>query len=334
MPERVRGRRAAAHRSRQGRSARSGRHRRADLGASRALHRVLRRPVVRRRRIGLQGAEGRARRVGRRAVRQRADLRDIESPPSAARVYERQRDIQASAGRRDSSGRGRRGEDLAVGALRPLGQLLSVQAGRLSDDRRPLAPALRLRRRRSGSGARRRTRLGAGARFALRPGCMAVRARSRGPQGERMSGEVTNAAAPAATGRKVTEVAVGVLVRPDGRYLLAQRLIGKPYEGYWEFPGGKLEAGESVEAALARELHEELGIAVTECHRWHMLEHDYPHAYVRLYFCKVTGWTGEPHSREGQAFVWQHLPVDVAPLLPAALPVLELLAREQGDAQQ
>ncbi|CAM8776235.1 hypothetical protein NCM_02683 [Burkholderia pseudomallei] len=52
-----------------------------------------------------------------------------------------------------------------------------------------------------------------------------------------MSGEVTNAAAPAATGRKVTEVAVGVLVRPDGRYLLAQRLIGKPYEGYWEFPG-------------------------------------------------------------------------------------------------
>lgn len=149
-----------------------------------------------------------------------------------------------------------------------------------------------------------------------------------------MSGEVTNAAAPAATGRKVTEVAVGVLVRPDGRYLLAQRLIGKPYEGYWEFPGGKLEAGESVEAALARELHEELGIAVTECHRWHMLEHDYPHAYVRLYFCKVTGWTGEPHNREGQAFVWQHLPVDVAPLLPAALPVLELLAREQGDAQQ
>ncbi|KAA8767637.1 NUDIX domain-containing protein [Burkholderia pseudomallei] len=149
-----------------------------------------------------------------------------------------------------------------------------------------------------------------------------------------MSGEVTNAAAPAATGRKVTEVAVGVLVRPDGRYLLAQRLVGKPYEGYWEFPGGKLEAGESVEAALARELHEELGIAVTECHRWHTLEHDYPHAYVRLYFCKVMGWTGEPHSREGQAFVWQHLPVDVAPLLPAALPVLELLAREQGDAQQ
>jgi len=138
-------------------------------------------------------------------------------------------------------------------------------------------------------------------------------------------------------GRKVTEVAVGIMVQPDGpvgrcRYLLAQRLPGKPYEGYWEFPGGKLEAGESVEDALARELHEELGIAVTACHRWHTLEHDYPHAYVRLYFCKVTGWTGEPHSKEGQAFVWQHLPVEVAPLLPAALPVLELLAKD--DAQR
>jgi 8-oxo-dGTP diphosphatase len=136
----------------------------------------------------------------------------------------------------------------------------------------------------------------------------------------------TGGAAP----RKVTEVAVGVLVQPDGRYLLAQRPAGKPYEGYWEFPGGKLEAGESVEAALARELNEELGIHVTACHRWHTLEHDYPHAYVRLFFCKVTGWDGEPHSREGQAFVWQQLPVDVAPLLPAALPVLDLLAKEAG----
>lgn len=130
------------------------------------------------------------------------------------------------------------------------------------------------------------------------------------------------------TGRPVTAVAVGVLVQQDGRYLLAQRPAGKPYEGYWEFPGGKLEPGETVEAALARELHEELGIVVTACHQWHTLEHDYPHAYVRLHFCKVTGWTGEPHGREGQAFSWQRLPVEVAPLLPAAIPVLELLAAD------
>ncbi|CAG4917626.1 NUDIX domain-containing protein [Paraburkholderia gardini] len=133
----------------------------------------------------------------------------------------------------------------------------------------------------------------------------------------------------AGTARPVTEVAVGVLVQPDGRYLLAQRPAGKPYEGYWEFPGGKLEPGESVEAALARELHEELGIVVNASHRWHTLEHDYPHAYVRLYFCKVTGWEGEPHGREGQAFVWQALPAEVSPLLPATIPVLEWLAAEK-----
>ena len=129
-------------------------------------------------------------------------------------------------------------------------------------------------------------------------------------------------------GRPVTEVAVGVLVQSDGRYLLAQRPAGKPYEGYWEFPGGKLEPGETVEAALARELHEELGIDVQASHRWHVLEHDYPHAYVRLYFCKVTAWHGEPHGREGQAFAWQTLPAQVSPLLPATIPVLEWLAAE------
>ncbi|NSX17796.1 NUDIX domain-containing protein [Cupriavidus taiwanensis] len=128
--------------------------------------------------------------------------------------------------------------------------------------------------------------------------------------------------------RKVTEVAVGVLVQPDGRFLLAQRPAGKPYEGYWEFPGGKLEPGESVEAALARELHEELGLDVTQCERWHILEHDYPHAYVRLHFCKVTDWQGEPVGREGQAFSWQGTPVTVGPLLPATIPVVAWLAEE------
>jgi len=143
-----------------------------------------------------------------------------------------------------------------------------------------------------------------------------------------MTGATNDVCATNSQGRKVTEVAVGVLVQPDGRYLLAQRPAGKPYEGYWEFPGGKLERGESIEAALARELREELGIEVTASHLWHTLEHDYPHAYVRLYFCKVTHWTGEPHGREGQAFVWQSLPAEVSPLLPATIPVLEWLAAE------
>ena len=103
---------------------------------------------------------------------------------------------------------------------------------------------------------------------------------------------------------------------------------GKPYEGYWEFPGGKLELGESVEDALERELHEELGIEVRASRRWHTIEHDYPHAYVRLYLCKVDRWSGEPHSKEGQTLAWQRLPVNVAPLLPATVRVLELLEKE------
>ncbi len=130
------------------------------------------------------------------------------------------------------------------------------------------------------------------------------------------------------TTRPVTEVAVGVLIQPDGSFLLAQRPTGKPYEGYWEFPGGKLEPGESVEAALVRELDEELGIQAHTIALWHTLEHDYPHAYVRLFFCKVTGWEGQPVGREGQAFAWQREPVSVGPLLPATLPVLRWLADE------
>ncbi|MCD9230061.1 NUDIX domain-containing protein [Ralstonia pseudosolanacearum] len=131
-------------------------------------------------------------------------------------------------------------------------------------------------------------------------------------------------------GRKITEVAVGVLVQPDGRFLLAQRPEGKPYAGYWEFPGGKLESGESVEAALTRELKEELDITLRACERWHTIEHDYPHAYVRLHFCKVTAWDGALRALEGQDFAWQTLPISVDPVLPATLPVFEWMRVEAG----
>jgi 8-oxo-dGTP diphosphatase len=135
----------------------------------------------------------------------------------------------------------------------------------------------------------------------------------------------------AADGRPVTEVAVGVLMQADGRFLLAQRPAGKPYEGYWEFPGGKLERGESVEAALARELHEELGIRIDGSEPWRVIEHDYPHAYVRLFFHKITAWQGELTGREGQAFLWQQCgAVNVAPLLPAALPIIAWLVEEHA----
>ena len=134
-----------------------------------------------------------------------------------------------------------------------------------------------------------------------------------------------------ADGRPVTEVAVGILVHADGQFLLAQRPSGKPYEGYWEFPGGKLEQGESVEAALARELDEELGIQIDGSQPWRVIEHDYPHAYVRLFFHKITAWKGELTGREGQSFLWQGTDVSVAPLLPAALPVIAWLAEERAE---
>jgi 8-oxo-dGTP diphosphatase len=129
--------------------------------------------------------------------------------------------------------------------------------------------------------------------------------------------------------RKVTEVAVGVLIRPDGAFLLTSRPKGKVYEGYWEFPGGKLEAGESVQQALQRELLEELGIVIGEAQPWKVELVDYPHALVRLNFCKVMVWTGELQMREGQQFSWQRLPVQVVPVLPGTVPVLQWFADEQ-----
>ena len=130
--------------------------------------------------------------------------------------------------------------------------------------------------------------------------------------------------------RPVTEVAVGVLVRADGTFLLTSRPAGKPYAGYWEFPGGKLEAGESVEQALCRELDEELGIRIGAVHPWQTEMVDYPHALVRLHFCKVYEWAGELQMREGQQHAWQSLPVNVSPVLPGTVPVLKWFARERA----
>jgi len=130
--------------------------------------------------------------------------------------------------------------------------------------------------------------------------------------------------------RKHTEVAVGVLIRGDGSLLLSTRPEGKPYAGYWEFPGGKIEAGETVEQALRRELHEELGITIAQAHAWKVTEHDYPHALVRLHWCKVHDWNGEFEMREGQRMCWQQLPLEVTPVLPGAMPVLAWLAEERG----
>jgi 8-oxo-dGTP diphosphatase len=129
--------------------------------------------------------------------------------------------------------------------------------------------------------------------------------------------------------RPAVEVAVGVLVRGDGAFLLTSRPEGKAYAGYWEFPGGKVEPGETVEQALSRELQEEIGIQIAVVVPWRVEMVDYPHALVRLNFCKVTDWSGALDMREGQQFAWQQLPVTVAPVLPGTLPVLEWFAEER-----
>lgn len=145
---------------------------------------------------------------------------------------------------------------------------------------------------------------------------------------------VADAALPRQGGveRSVVDVAVGVLLRPDGGFLLTSRPLGKVYAGYWEFPGGKLEPGETVVQALARELLEELGISIGAARLWRVEMVDYPHALVRLSFCKVRAWTGELQMREAQLFSWQQLPVQVGPLLPGTLPVLQWLAEEGGSS--
>lgn len=125
----------------------------------------------------------------------------------------------------------------------------------------------------------------------------------------------------------LTEVVAAVLTRANGEVMLASRPPGKVYAGYWEFPGGKVEAGETLQAALARELTEELGIAVVRAERWITRVFAYEHATVRLNFFRVVEWQGEPHPHEGQTLSWQ-LPaqVTVSPLLPANFPIVKALS--------
>jgi len=155
-----------------------------------------------------------------------------------------------------------------------------------------------------------------------------------GPPGRPKGANPPRGATPQTSGgadeRPPVDVAVGVLIDDRGRFLLTSRPTGKVYAGYWEFPGGKLEPGETVDAALRRELHEELGITIGPATPWQVELMDYAHARVRLHFCKVFQWQGEFQMREGQAMAWESLPVRSAPLLPGTIPVLRWFAVERG----
>ena len=132
------------------------------------------------------------------------------------------------------------------------------------------------------------------------------------------------------TDERIVDVAVGVVTRADGRVLLAERPQGKPSAGYWEFPGGKFESGESPREALARELHEELGVELDSAYPWITRIHSYSHMTVRLHIYRVLRWHGEPHGREGQQLAWETPRAhSVEPLLPANHSIMEALAVPQ-----
>ena len=121
---------------------------------------------------------------------------------------------------------------------------------------------------------------------------------------------------------KITHAAVGVIQRADGFVLLAKRPENKPWAGWWEFPGGKIEAGETAEHALIRELKEEIGIEATTLYPWIIRTFDYPEKTVVLHFFRVTAWQGEPQSLEFQELTWQHPNhLTVSPMLPANVPI-------------
>jgi 8-oxo-dGTP diphosphatase len=126
---------------------------------------------------------------------------------------------------------------------------------------------------------------------------------------------------------KITDVAVAVFIKPDGTFLLSSRPEGKPYPGYWEFPGGKIEAGESVRDALVRELIEELNVTITHATPWFTFMMHYTHATVRLHCWRVHAWHGDMRGMEGQSFEWVRLnQMTVSPTLPGCVPIFKALA--------
>ncbi|MCL2656219.1 MAG: Nudix family hydrolase [Betaproteobacteria bacterium] len=125
---------------------------------------------------------------------------------------------------------------------------------------------------------------------------------------------------------KEVDVAAAVITRPDGSFLLGRRAEGSFYPGYWEFPGGKVEPGETPREALVRELKEELGLTVLKATPWLVRSHRYEHAHVRLHFFEVTEWLGEPNDHVHSALLWQRADkLSVSPMLPANAPVLKAL---------
>jgi 8-oxo-dGTP diphosphatase len=130
-------------------------------------------------------------------------------------------------------------------------------------------------------------------------------------------------------------VAVGIVADPAGAILITRRPDHAHQGGLWEFPGGKVEAAESVATALQRELDEELGIAVQAAEPWLQIRHAYPDKTVLLDVWRVTAWRGEPHGREGQPLEWASPARLTDFAFPAAdEPIVARLRREHAQIAQ
>lgn len=124
----------------------------------------------------------------------------------------------------------------------------------------------------------------------------------------------------------VLRVSAGILLDAELRILIAERKGDRAFVNQWEFPGGKIAAGENAQDALHRELAEELGIGVVRANHFCHVEHEYPDRKVSIDFYLVDSWTGEPTGLLGQALEWcQPAELDESRLLPADAPVLRAL---------
>ena len=124
------------------------------------------------------------------------------------------------------------------------------------------------------------------------------------------------------------DVAAGILCDNAGRVLITERLCTGPFNGLWEFPGGKISAGETAQAALVRELAEEIDIEVTQCSSFMHLRHAYDDRIVTIEFFLVSDWNRDPIGLEGQALRWvMKDALDAVELLPADVPVIEALKK-------
>ena len=127
------------------------------------------------------------------------------------------------------------------------------------------------------------------------------------------------------------KVVAGILVDRAGNVLLAERTDDGPFRGLWEFPGGKIDEGESSQDALGRELAEEIGVELLESAHFLSVDHDYDDRCVSIEFYLVSKWRYSPAGQEGQQLNWVHTDeLNAKEMLPADLSVVETLQRRRG----